>query len=120
MEEDFRIGLGLEHDPACLEVPPKFHIVVNFPVENDVPPAVGGGHGLRPTGEVENAQASMPQPDGRIRVGTLRIRSAVGKCSGHVRKSHFRFFRLMAMRGESGDAAHPTRFEDKALGFKRG
>jgi hypothetical protein len=106
LEEDFRVGLGLEHDPTGLQIPSKFDIVVNFPVKNDVPPTVGGGHGLSAAGQVENTEATVSQPDGGIAVGTLGIRSAVGEGVGHAGEGHFRFFRLMAMRGESGNAAH--------------
>ena len=55
LEENFRIGLGLKHDSPCLQIPPKFHVVVNFPVKDDVPSTIGGRHGLATAGEVENA-----------------------------------------------------------------
>ena len=72
------------------------------------------------SGEVEKTESAVPESDGGISIGTLRVRSAVGEGTGHGRQGLFGGVRLVAQCRESGDAAHGSRFEDKARGFKRG
>ena len=75
---------------------------------------------MGPAGKIEDAEPAMAETDGGVAICSFGIRAAVGEGAGHGSQRLFRRFRLVAKGGETGDAAHRPRFEDKAGGFKRG
>jgi hypothetical protein len=83
LEKDFGIGLGTKGGATGLEIAAEFEVVVDFTVKYDVPAAVGGGHGLGPSGKIEDAKATVPKANGRVGVCAFGVRSAMGEGIGH-------------------------------------
>ena len=106
MEENLGVGLGAENGAPGFQVAAEFHVIVDFAVKDDVPAPVGGGHGLGPAGEIEDAEATVAEPDGGVPIGPFRIRTAVREGTGHGGQDPLRGVGLVAEGGETGDAAH--------------
>ena len=84
LEKDFGIGLSTKGGATGLEIAAEFEVVVDFTVEYEVPTAVGGGHGLGPSGKIENAKATVPKPDmAGSEYAPSCVRSAMGEGIGH-------------------------------------
>lgn len=106
MQEDFGIGLGTKGGSAGFKVAPKFKVVVNFPVKDEVPATIGGGHGLGPAGKVEQTEATVAEAHGGIGVGAVGVGTTMGESIGHSGKSNLGLIRGVTMGGKSGEAAH--------------
>jgi hypothetical protein len=106
LEEDFRIGLGAEGGSAGFEIATEFEVVINLSIKNDVPAAIGGGHGLGSAGEIENAEAAVAEADGGIIVGALGVGPSMKKGVGHSGEDRLRFSGVVSVRGKSSNAAH--------------
>ena len=106
LEEDLGVRLGPEDSSPGFQVPAKLHVVVNFPIEDNVPTPIGRGHRLGPAGKIENTEPAVAQADGGVTVGSLGIRAAMGQGAGHPRQDLLWGVRLVAKRGKTGDPAH--------------
>ena len=84
VQHDFAVGRAGE-PIAPLQVLPDLAEIVDFAVEHDGQPAVGGPHRLAPGGrEVDDRQSPVAEPDRPLAVQTLVVRSAMNKCISHL------------------------------------
>ena len=77
LQQDFRVGPRLERVAERLELRPQLEMVVDLTIEHDPLSGIARHHRLQTTvGEIDDGQASVPQPDsdGRVCVPVRGVR----------------------------------------------
>src|ERR1700722_15227380 len=93
VNNDFRIGIGLEYVAEALEFLPQFFEVINFAIEDHPYGFFAIGHGLVAASQVDNGKAAETKSEGTVEVIAFVVGAAVSDGPGHrfdVRTSHRR------------------------------
>ena len=91
----------MEARASAFQLTPQLAVVIDLAVEDKCVTPIGGGHGLLPGGQVNNAQPPVAQGHARARIIALTVRTAVRETPSH-RHDDFR----LTLSNYSGKAAH--------------
>ncbi len=106
VEDDFGIAVRAEDAAAGFEFVTQLEIIEDLAVERQVAVAADIGHRLMALGQVDDAQASVPQEQRVVAPGAERVGPAVPQHADHAPRRRLGQVERAGQRQRSTDATH--------------